>query len=187
NGGVGFISGYSLNSPFPSLQTNAANGPVLIDGNSGLITYDAVVAVSGLYTYAVAVEQWRYGVLISRITRDFSVAFNSGVSSNNAPSIQIDTNAFPSISQTGPYSYKTFVTIGDTVEFNISGVDSDSNSSTSLLQQIDFDANGSALSSLWGGLNAYVEQPALTPVSPQTRSEEHTSELQSRENLVCRL
>src|SRR5690606_41498912 len=29
--------------------------------------------------------------------------------------------------------------------------------------------------------------PAHTPVNPAERSEEHTSELQSRENLVCRL
>src|SRR5690606_39572103 len=33
-----------------------------------------------------------------------------------------------------------------------------------------------------------VKSPAVSPApSPRTRSEEHTSELQSRENLVCRL
>src|SRR5690606_41209619 len=29
--------------------------------------------------------------------------------------------------------------------------------------------------------------PSTSPTDPMTRSEEHTSELQSRENLVCRL
>src|SRR5690606_41348212 len=36
-------------------------------------------------------------------------------------------------------------------------------------------------------LLCHPDPPALCGVPPQLRSEEHTSELQSRENLVCRL
>src|SRR6266511_5971524 len=37
------------------------------------------------------------------------------------------------------------------------------------------------------GQYAYAHRDQTTPVAQVTRSEEHTSELQSRENLVCRL
>src|SRR5690606_41455266 len=37
------------------------------------------------------------------------------------------------------------------------------------------------LEEIWGG------KPVRVKLLPQSRSEEHTSELQSRENLVCRL
>src|SRR5690606_41896954 len=38
-----------------------------------------------------------------------------------------------------------------------------------------------------GSLLAYFNQPVFARSGAQDRSEEHTSELQSRENLVCRL
>src|SRR5690606_25311033 len=38
-----------------------------------------------------------------------------------------------------------------------------------------------------GTLNRVIRQEFLEPTDPELRSEEHTSELQSRENLVCRL
>lgn len=165
---VSYASDFTYSSPFPSNLSNPANGAISIDGNSGLITLDAQVGVSGYYVLAVAIEQWRNGVKLSRTLVDHHVFYKANTTANDEPDVNIDTSAFPNIIQTDQYSYKTFVTIGDTVEFNISGLDSDINSTTSLLQQINFDANGSALSSMWGGLNTYMEHPVLTPVSPQT-------------------
>lgn len=164
---VAYLSGYSSTSPFPSNLTNAANGPVSIDGATGLISYDIQSASTGFYVLAVAVEQWHNGVLISEITKDLAVLYNDSTT-NASPLVSIDTSLYKNIVQTGPFSYKTFVDVGDTINFNMSGQDNNINSSNSNLQQISFDANGSALSTSWGGLGAYTHMPSITPVAPQS-------------------
>src|SRR5690606_40465971 len=53
-----------------------------------------------------------------------------------------------------------------------------------LLQQCDVARLKTLLQRLWKGLEDFLR---VQTAGAQTRSEEHTSELQSRENLVCRL
>ena len=70
-----FAAGYSYDSPFPNPNTNPANGPVSIDGATGLIQLNVVSAVTGLYNYTTAVEQWKGGVLVSEIFRDIVISW----------------------------------------------------------------------------------------------------------------
>src|SRR5690606_40448487 len=53
--------------------------------------------------------------------------------------------------------------------------------------EVTADEFAAAEAAVPGELRAAMEEAALTPASSRPRSEEHTSELQSRENLVCRL
>ncbi|WP_417612384.1 T9SS type A sorting domain-containing protein [Owenweeksia hongkongensis] len=161
-----YNAGYSSTSPFPSSTTNASNGAISIDGNTGLISYDIQVAPNGLYAFAVEVEQWRNGVLIARINRQFCAVYNGSVSPNNVPATYIDTTAYTSINQTSDYAYKADVTVGDTLEFTISSTDADINQSTFLPQQIAFHAFGSSLDTSFGpqGIPGGAK---LHPVSPQ--------------------
>lgn len=166
--GVVYNLGYSASSPFPSSLTNPANGPISIDGNTGLISYDIQAATSGYYSLGVAVEQWHNGVLVSEIFKEVQVAYSNNSSSNAAPAAVIDTSLYSDIIQTGPYSYKTFKNIGDSVEFNITSSDFDINPGTFLPQDITFLAKGSALGMPWGTTGMYNVTPSINPVAPQT-------------------
>lgn len=167
--GISFASGYSISSPFPSSFTNSSNGSVIIDGNTGLITYDINTGTSGSYVYAVAVEQWRNGVLISRVTMDKVAAYYINLPANSPPSVAIDTAVYTDILQTGPYAYKVIKNVGDTLSFEISAFDVDMNTSSATSQIISFEANGTALPLPWGnGAALYDTLPVLTPVAPQT-------------------
>ncbi|WP_417599718.1 T9SS type A sorting domain-containing protein [Owenweeksia hongkongensis] len=163
---VGYSQGYNGASPFPSSATNASNGALSIDGNTGLITYNSQVAVQGLYAYAVEVEQWRKGVLLSRITREFSVVYNSNSPSNNAPNVQIDTSTYKNVIQLSDYAYKAYVTVGDTLDFAVSGIDWDLRQSGSTPQVISFDAISSSLHTSYS-TQGLTDGAVLAPVSPQ--------------------
>lgn len=166
---VSFASGYSAASPFPSSQTNAANGAISLDSKAGIVSYDAQVGVAGSYAYTIAVEQWRNGVLISRITRGFAVAYSTAASSNSAPSVSIDTSTYTDIVKTGPHTYKTYKYVGDSLNFNISSADYDINQSTFALQNILFYANGAALAQPWNsGSGIYNNTAVINPVAPQS-------------------
>lgn len=166
---VTYSSGFSFSSPFPSSATNSANGSTVIDGNTGLVTYDVQVATPGLYTYAIAVEQWVDGILTAKISREFLVGYNSGSFSNTAPTAVIDTAQYSDIIQTGPSTYKTYKYIGDSVSFVLLSSDGDMNPTTFLPQNIAFYAKGSALAMPWGATGGmYNVTPTINPVAPQT-------------------
>lgn len=165
---VTYATGFSFSSPFPSSATNSANGSTSIDGNTGLVTYDVQVATPGLYTYAIAAEQWVDGILTAKISREFLVGCSSSSASNSAPSAFIDTSAYKDIIQTGPYSYKTYKYVGDSVRFIASSADFDINQSTFVPQNITFSAKGSALAMPWGSTGGmYNVTPLISPVAPQ--------------------
>ena len=95
--GITYASGYTYMSPFPSNLTDASNGPVSIDGNTGLITYDIQVGISGYYSLGVAVEQWHNGVLIGEVFKEILVYFRNNATTNSVPAVVIDTSAYGSI------------------------------------------------------------------------------------------
>lgn len=161
-----YAAGFSGASPFPSSSSNAANGSLSIDGNSGLISYDIQTATNGLYVISVDVEQWRNGVLIGRVNREFSVIYYSPSSSNDAPDTYIDTAMFGQVNQLSDYAYKAYVTVGDTLNFKISASDFGIDPVTFQAQNISFHAQGSSLDTSWSPAGiAYGA--TVTPVAPQ--------------------
>ncbi|AEV33971.1 hypothetical protein Oweho_3016 [Owenweeksia hongkongensis DSM 17368] len=166
SGLASYSPGYSGSSPFPSSLTNAGNGAVSIDGNTGLITYDIQVATNGSYVLAVEVEQWRNGTLFSKVYRDFSVVYGGSSATNSSPITYIDTSVYKAVTQLSPYAYKAIVTVGDTLDFSMGSTDTDINQSTLLPQQIAFDAFGSSLdvSYSFTGISGGA---LVSPVAPQ--------------------
>ncbi|WP_417599716.1 T9SS type A sorting domain-containing protein [Owenweeksia hongkongensis] len=162
-----FSMGYTATSPFPNSNTDPANGPVTINHNNGLIEYDVKVGLPGLYSYAVVVEQWREGSLLSEIFVDNSVQGDFAADSNSAPLVTIDTAVYTNISRNG-FVYKMEALQGDTVDFIIEGYDSDINTDTNLAQVINFTASGYALDSTWNNGNTFQKDAVLTPVHPQS-------------------
>lgn len=160
-----YQTGFSGTSPFPNSATNAANGAVSIDGNSGLISYDIQTATNGMYALGVDVEQWRNGVLISRVNREFSVIYN-GSSTNSQPYTYIDTSAYSRVQQISNYAYKAYVTVGDTLNFVVSASDFDLDPNTFLPQNISFNAQGKSLDTSYSTAGI-VDGAILTPVAPQ--------------------
>lgn len=164
-----YNTGYSSVSPLPSNLTNPQNGPVSMDGATGLISYDAPVGISGLYVVSVDVEQWRNGVLTSKVGVEHEILYVNSSISNSAPVVSIDTSLYSDIIQTGPFSYKTYKHIGDSVSFVLSSSDADMNSTTFLPQNITFSAEGFALDMPWGTTGSvYNNTPSINPVAPQT-------------------
>ncbi len=165
--GIGaYSAGYSASSPFPSSATNASNGAVSIDGNSGLISYDVQTASNGLYALNVDVEQWRNGVLISRVNREFSVMYNSPSSSNDAPNTYIDTSIYSQVIKLSDFAYKAYVAVGDTLNFDINASDFGIDPVTFLAQNISFHAQGSSLDTSWSPAGT-AYGATVKPVAPQ--------------------
>src|SRR5690606_10290947 len=131
------------------------------------IEYDVKNGLPGLYAYAVVVEQWREGELLSKIFVDNSVRGDFSPDSNSAPIVTIDTAMYSNISRNG-YVYKLEALAGDTVDFVIEGFDSDINTDTNLPQVINFIASGHALDSVWNNGNSFQHDATLTPVAPQS-------------------
>src|SRR5690606_18938452 len=59
---VPWNTGYNFQSPYPSNLTNAANGPITLDGKTGEINMDIQVATPGSYASCYEVEAWKCGV-----------------------------------------------------------------------------------------------------------------------------
>lgn len=166
-----FSTGYSFNSPFPSNVSHPQNGLVTIDSKSGLIKVNITTATNGIYMYGVKVEQWRDKQLTAVVHRDYQGMINippSGTPSlNDIPTTAIDTSIYNSIVRNGT-NYRMLVKPGDTVAFQIVGIDNDLNISNGQLQRMDFRASGFPLDSItWGGRNNYVNKALLTPTLPQ--------------------
>lgn len=167
SGAAAYAVGYNGASPFPNSSTNAANGSISIDANTGLVTYDIQLGVNGSYAFAVAVEQWRNGIKIGRIYRDFLVTYNNGSASNSAPSVSIDTAQYQNITQTSSEAYEVIVSPGDTLDFRMHGSDFDNIPSNMLPQVISFDAKGRSLDVSYTA-SGIANGAKLNPVAPQT-------------------
>lgn len=157
--------GFSATSPFPNTSTNPANGQVTINHSNGLIDFDIKAGLPGLYNYAVGIEQWREGILLSKIVVDNSVLGDFDTVANSAPTVFIDTTIYNFV-RTGNV-YRTEALTGDTIEFMVEAVDMDIDTATSLPQNIKFKATGYALDSNWNKGNAFTSDAILSPVAPQ--------------------
>ena len=162
-----YTAGFSYQSPFPNPNTNAANGPVSINGQNGLISVDVQAGTTGLYYYTTVVEQWRGTTLVSEIFRDASTGVLLSTPANNAPIVALDTTLYPQVNRNGNV-YTMDALPGDTLSFNIVANDQDFSMSSSSFQQITFSAQGYALDTTWGGTNNFVNKATFTPVGPQT-------------------
>ena len=164
---AGYSGGYSGVAPFPGPSTNPSNGAISIDGNTGLVSYDIQSAVNGSYAFAVEVEQWRNGIKVGRIYRDFMVSYSSSSSPNSVPSVAIDTSMHQNINRTSANYYEAVVSPGDTLDFRMAASDFDNNPSNMLPQVISFDAKGRSLDISYTA-SGIANGAKLSPVSPQT-------------------
>ncbi len=180
---INWSTGYSFNSPFPSPQSNPANGPLVLDGRTGEVSMNIQSANTGSYASCFAVEAWRCGqiapgvvgpVLIAEVYRDIAIILRDdcdpvlGGNPNTPPSINIDRQVYKNIKKVGN-SYTTKVYPGDTVKFQFSASDQDFY--LGQFQNITFTAAGLQVSRpLASGSGCIGPAPCATfsPVSPQT-------------------
>jgi len=138
-----YNTGYSFSSPFPSNSPpfNSNNKSVTLNGESGQINYTTYD--NGGYTSTIKVEEWRCGVLIGEVFREYPTSVypcisDSGscvVSINQTPTLNliVDSTSFPN----GPWVkpvfdnngnvnyYSTTVYAKDKIKFTIQSADND--------------------------------------------------------------
>jgi gliding motility-associated-like protein len=179
---INWNAGYSFNSPLPSPQSNAANGPLVLDGRTGEVSMNIQSANTGSYASCFAVEAWRCGqiapgvvgpVLIAEVYRDIAIILRDdcdpvfGGVPNNPPQVTVDTQIYKNIKKVGN-SYSTKVFPGDTVKFRFSAADQDFYQGQ--FQSITFTAAGLQVSQpLASGFGCIGPAPCATfsPVAPQ--------------------
>ena len=164
---VTWLAGYSKNAPFPDSTENPLNGPVAIDQNSGMITYDVSTATTGGYTYAVRAESWVNGALQSVVFRDAFALHGNVSTTNSTPVLYIDsTTVSHSNSSNSPFLYKVMANPGDVINLDFISQDFDFNSNGSP-QVISFNAVGDILDSAWNPFPNLMSTAVLTPGGSQ--------------------
>ena len=179
---INWNTGFSSTSPFPSPQSNPANGPLVLDGRTGEVSMNIQSANTGSYASCFAVEAWRCGqiapgvvgpVLIAEVYRDIAIILRNdcdpvfGGAPNNPPQFNVDTQVYKNIKKVGN-SYTTKVYPGDTVRFQFSAADQDFY--LGQFQNITFTAAGLQVSKpLASGTGCIGPAPCakFTPVPPQ--------------------
>ena len=160
-----YNTGYSAQSPIPSLSTDPSNGPVVLDGQTGLIYYDINMATQGSYHVAIVVEQWKNGQKVSEIEWEYGVPYSPSAG-NNAPSFAVSASHSSPVIQVDTMGFEANVTVGDTLNFILSGSDFDILPGTFTPEKIKFQAFGSSLDTSISG--AGIPNGAIvSPVSPQ--------------------
>lgn len=172
-------SGYSITSPYPSNITNAANGPITLDGFTGAVSMDIQVCTPGSYVSCYEIESWKRGqdangrirmLKVASVFRDVTIVTRDDCSVNTEPQGGIDTTVFTSLEQVAPKVYKTRVYPGDPVNFVISANDPNVYPPLYQPQQITFEAAGLQVSNPLGsgtGCDGVAPCATFTPVSPQ--------------------
>ena len=130
---ITYDSGYSVNAPLPDSTENPLNGPLSIDAQSGLVSFETYGATAGWYIVGLEAREYREGQLISIIRRDLPFYFqgNAACNGNNPPSVFIDTLTYPFIQRT-KNTYRLTALNNDTINFQI------------LANDMDFNPNGTA-------------------------------------------
>ncbi|WP_417608518.1 hypothetical protein, partial [Owenweeksia hongkongensis] len=176
---IAWTANYSSTSPYPSNLTNAANGPITLNGFTGAVSMDIQVATDGSYASCYEVSAYKCGVdangnskmiKVASVYRDVVIVVKNGCVTNNEPNAFIDTSTYKNIKQLGPKTYKTSVYPGDTINFRLSATDTDINPSTFLPQQIEFKAAGLQASDPMAsgtGCDGVAPCAQFTPVAPQ--------------------
>ncbi len=157
--------GFSDTRPFPSDSSDSRNGPMHLNGHSGLISVNASYGISGEYFYSVTVEQWRNHQLLSEIFRSNFIVVDFSDTINVAPSLAIDTSMF-NVTRSGK-TYKAYPEVGDSLIFDIAATDAGFNTGSQSAQMITFSAQGMALDSSWGAQNSFINKASITPIAPQ--------------------
>lgn len=128
-----YNAGYSVNAPLPDSTENPLNGPVTIDSQSGLVSFETYGATPGWYIIGLEAHEYREGQLISTIRRDLPFYFQSSATcnANNRPNVYIDTLTYPFIHRS-KNTYRLTALNNDTINFQI------------LVNDTDVNPNGSA-------------------------------------------
>lgn len=176
---VPWVTNYNAVSPYPSNLTNAANGPITLDGTTGAVSMNVQVATNGSYVSCYEVESWKRGwdangnirmLKVASVYRDIAIVTNNNCAPNTEPIAGIDTATYPSIQQVAPKTYRTQVYPGDTVNFVLSAADYDLDPVTFAPQDIIFEAAGLQVSRPLGsgvGCDGVAPCAEFTPVAPQ--------------------
>lgn len=162
-----FNAGYSSASPLPNASSNAANGPITMDAQTGTAYLNVTNASSGGYAYGVKVEQWQNGAKIAEVHRDFSIFYIDAPGVNNEPAVAIDTSIYTFLTTVG-HIYYTDAFVGDTLAFQIQATDFDFNSGTGAFQTIYASGKSSAINMNLGGTPGNITTPWLRPSQGQT-------------------
>ncbi len=177
---INWAAGYSTTSPYPNPNTNAANGPITLNGATGAVSMNVQNATAGSYASCYAVESWKYGqgpngpqyIKVAEVFRDVNIVIhpcNATAIANNPPVAFIDTNVYTSLQKISASEYKTRVFPGDTVEFELQASDFDFNPNGSP-QNITFEAVGlqaSSPKSSGTGCNGANPCAQFFPIAPQ--------------------
>lgn len=152
---IPYVPGYSATSPLPGPN------PVTIDPTTGQIEYASSASVTGRWTVVIAVDGWRCGQRISRITREMDVI--ALPCSGNSP-VQVTSPTWSA--PAGATGYSVSVHAGDPVSFTLTATDNDL--VNGVPQTIDFTATGSQFdASITGQPNNCIAPCAtLSNVSP---------------------
>ena len=182
---VAWNAGYSSASPYPSTLTNAANGPVTLNGQTGEVGMNIQNGVKGTYASCYAIEAWKCGqgpngpqpILVAEVFRDVGIVFQANCYNptatppapyNNEPVVNIDTTVYTNIRKLGAKNYSTTVYPGDTIDFRLIATDNDFNFPNNRFQYIYFDAKGlQAASPLTGttGCDGPTPCASFTPIN----------------------
>ncbi len=161
-------AGYTYQNPFPNVNHDTANGNVSMNPHTGMISYKSVNGLNGAYYFVVVVEQWRNNTLLSLVTREYGMPAVFSGFTNNPPVVSIDTAMYPKIQKIDPMHYVIDVGVGDTIDFEIMGIDTDVDPQTLQYPNVTFEVNGTALDTAWKDSSIYTNNAAVVPVAPQS-------------------
>ncbi len=163
---VNFSSGYSYSQPFPNSATNASNGLTTINHETGIVKTRINSGNNGSYVYAVEIQQWRKGVLLSKVYRDLAVVYKGSITQQVPPAFLVANNSHP-ITKTDSETHYIDACVGDTVSLDITATSSQMRLDTTLAN-IVASARGSAFAAPFLGSSNYSVKATLNPISPQT-------------------
>ncbi len=138
---VTYEPGFSATAPLPGPN------PLVLDPSTGQLNYQSSSNVTGKWTVAIAVDGWRCGQRISRITREMNVTIVP-CSGNNSAQVSAPVWSAPA----GASGYSVTVPAGDPVSFTISATDNDMNGGVP--QTIELTASGVQFGTGYSNANA---------------------------------
>ena len=160
-----FAAGFSYTQPFPNNGSMSANGVTTINHETGVIKTNIANGVSGSYAYCVELQQWRSGVLLSKIYRDCAAVFIPDTP-QIAPAFSV-TNSNHTFTNSDRETFQFELYEGDTLNFDLESVTTQMRPDTTLAA-IVVSARGFALDTPFAGPSTYLEKASLYPIAPQS-------------------